>query len=241
VAALCLAGVLVALAVVWAAEATLRHPLLAASLEASVHPLVLAALEVVAEASKAALVDVVADVVVLGATVALVVAGVEVSVAAVVEAEALVVVAAVLVTSRTATVLLMALLPAPAAHEREASVADAVASAVIADQVAGSEMTDEAAGEVTIVDQVVPITSLWAAETALATAVETVGMAAIEMTARESVGTKATATTIHDSEGGFELSRLAQVCRRKGLSRLPPFLSPHHFSSMRVRCASLDS
>jgi hypothetical protein len=208
----CLAGVLVALVAVWVVAATPRRLLLAARLAmaASVHQLALEALALVVEASQAASADVVEVAVASEVIVDLAAAEAEVLEAAVVEVEASVLLVAVSDTSPTATVLPTVLLPVLVVLVKEASVADAVvvevATAVIADLVVAMAMTDAAEEVVTIADPAAPTTSHWAAETDLAMAVETVGMAATVTTTRASVATRATATTIHVNAGGIELS-----------------------------------
>jgi hypothetical protein len=188
------------------------HPVLEALVA---HQLVLGVLEAVAEASRAAaLEDEVAVAAVSVEIEALAAAEVEVealvAVAEEEEEEDLVVVEAVSDTSQMDTALLTAPPPGHEVHVKADSVADAADSAATADQdlVVATGTIDE----VEVVDmteaQVARTTSLWATETgqsAHVTAVETVGM--VETMAHESVGTKATATTIRDNEGGIELLR----------------------------------
>jgi hypothetical protein len=190
------------------------HPVLEALVA---HQLVLGVLEVVAEASRAAaLEDEVAVAAVSVEIEALAAAEVEVEALVAVaeeeeeEEEDLVVVEAVSDTSQMDTALLTAPPPGHEVHVKADSVADAADSAATADQdlVVATGTIDE----VEVVDmteaQVARTTSLWATETgqsAHVTAVETVGM--VETMAHESVGTKATATTIRDNEGGIELLR----------------------------------
>jgi hypothetical protein len=187
------------------------HPVLEALVA---HQLVLGVLEAVAEASRAAaLEDEVAVAAVSVEIEALAAAEVEVEALVAVaeeEEEDLVVVEAVSDTSQMDTALLTAPPPGHEVHVKADSVADAADSAATADQdlVVATGTIDE----VEVVDmteaQVARTTSLWATETgqsAHVTAVETVGM--VETMAHESVGTKATATTIRDNEGGIELLR----------------------------------
>lgn len=207
--------------------------------------LVLEALELAAEVLPAASADVEAVAADLEGTDSVVaVAGVVVDLAVVAEEEVLVVDAAESATSRTATVPQMAHLPVLAVHVRVVMEADVVATVIatvteeaIVDQAAVTETTDEEEEEVVVVGMTEGLaeqtTNPWAAEIDRAMVSGTVGM--VGMTARESVDTKATATTIHDSEGGIRAHPAAQVCFGKGLSRLPPFLSTQHFSFMRVR------
>lgn len=151
-----------------------------------------------------------------------------------VEAEVLVVVAeeeasvvdeGELATSRTATDLQMARLRVLEDHVREASEVDAVATEIVTaieEATADQEAVTTGAGVVGMTEApAAPTTNLSAAETDRATEAGMVGMA--ETMARESVGTKATATTIRDSEGGIRAHTTARVCFCKGLSRLSPF------------------
>lgn len=191
-------------------EATPKVPLLAARpfQEALAHQPGLEDSEVVAEASRVALVDEVALEAVEASEEIEVLAVVEEvgSAEAAEEGEALVVAAVVSDTSPTATVLQTALLLVHEAHERADSVVDAaeVASAAIAAQEVVMATSDEEAAVVgMIADPAAQTTSPLAAESVRATAVERVGMVA---RIRESVGTKATATTILDNEGGIERS-----------------------------------
>jgi hypothetical protein len=222
-AAPCLAGVLVDLVVVSVDEATPRvlplaaHPVLGVS---AAHQLAPEALEAVVEASRAAaLEDEVAVAAVSVVIEALAAAEVEAeaSAAAAEEEEDLVVAEAVSDISQMVTVPLTALPPVHEAHEKVVSAAAAAAAdevdlAVIVaqGQVAATgtiDVVEEAVVGMTV-GQAVRTTSLWAAETgqsAHATAAETVGM--VETMAHESVGTKATATTIRDNEGGIKLLR----------------------------------
>lgn len=130
-------------------------------------------------------------------------------------------------TSPMATVLPMAPLPVLEDHVKGVSEVDAAVMEIViaieeatADQVVAMGMTDEEAVGTTAAPAA-PTTNLSVAETDRATEAGMVGMAG--MMVRESVGTKATATTIHDNEGGIRARSAARVCFCKGLSRLPPF------------------
>jgi hypothetical protein len=130
-------------------------------------------------------------------------------------------------TNLTATVLQMVLLLGPEAHEREVSVAAvaavvvAAASVGIADQAVVTETIDEVEAVGMIADPAVPTTNPSAAETDHGTVVERVGM--VETTARESVATKATATTIQDNEGGIEHGRWLQCASVRVCQGYLPF------------------
>lgn len=228
-----LAGALAVSAVDWVAVATPRDqpPADQLGLEDLARLLDLEVLELVAEASAAVLADVEVAVADLAE---------ETDLAAAVEAEEVLAVVAEeedsaadeveLAISRTATDLQMARPPVLAPHVMEALEADALATEIViaieevtGPQAVGSETTDEEE------EVVAAMTEAPAAQTTNPSAAgidreKVAGMVGmVGTTARESVGTKVTATTIHDSEGGIRAHSLARVCFCKGLSRLSPF------------------
>lgn len=193
-------------------EATLKDLLLVAHLVLEV----LAARQPVPEALEA--VVVVSKAVSAGEVVVVAVVSVEIApdlVAAVVEADSVVEVEeeeALVVDEAALGTSLMAMVPPTAlpldleAQERAASVADVVVALVeIVDlAAAGTGTIDEVVVVVAdmIEAQAVPTMNRLAAEIDHAMAVETVGM--VETIAHGNVGTKATVTTIRDSEGDTE-------------------------------------